>query len=338
MQMPEDSEDLTPDEPFDMNSFVADLIAKEGDDDETVVEDGPEEIPEGELPEDDDSPSTEDDESAEADEPDTEEVEQEEKEGDDDEVVEDEPKAEAKDDPRDAEIEALKELARSQNQQLIDILGKQVALNQQQAQAPKEPQAPAIRDEVAQLALFGGDEEAWKALSPVERAEGTKFAKAYMARVTRHAKNPEALYTDLVQAQVQAEIQKAMAPLLQDTHKQRGQVLIERHAKDLLENHRERLLEVFNELPGSRSDNWKDLEASLKAASTLVRNEVSRQDLETRERKVETSKRQKRANKEAAQKRGRRGSGRSSNKTKTSGWNPDSMDLAGFAQSLQDKE
>lgn len=327
-------EDLTEVEPFDMNKFVTDLEAEEVEEEESSEdtsnddvaddEEGPSDESEGELSKEEDGT--------------TDEEEQEEEESETEVVEEEEPKTEVKVDPRDAEIEALKTLARDTNQQLINILEQQVALNRQQVQAPLEPVKPVIRDEVAKLALFGGDEKAWDAFSPAERAEGTEFAKIYMDRVTRHAKDPGALYTDLIQDKVLHEIQKAMAPLLRDTHQQRGQEIIDRHAKDLLSDHRQRLTEVFNTLPGSRSDNWKDMEASFKAAAQLVRDEVSKEDLVSRERKVETSKRQKQANKDAAKSRGRRGSRRPPKNQNKGGWDPTKMSLAERAQALQDKE
>ena len=331
---PTDKEEaLTEDETFDMNSFVADLLVQEeeanqeesseesSDDDVADEEEGPDSEESGELSDEEDGISDEEEQVEEVDEDELSQGEQ--------------PPAEATVDPRDIEIERLKILAQNQNQQLIDILERQVALNHEKQETE---QFPAIRDEVAKLALFGGDEEAWKALSSTERAEGTKFAADYMARVTRHAKDPRTLYADDIQTHVQREIQAAIAPLLQNTHKVRGQDIIDRCAKDLLENHRGRLLEVFNELPGSRSNDWGDLEASLKAAAKLVRNEVTKQDLETRERKIEVSNRQKKANKEAANRTGRRGSRRPPKNKNKAGWNPVQMTLAERAQQLQDKE
>jgi hypothetical protein len=314
-----------------MNTFVTDLLAKEaeepsespGDDVAADVEDGPEDDEsEGELPQDDDG-ETDEEEQEEPAEPEAE--------------PEDEPKAEATVDPRDAEIEALKTLAQSQNQQLIDILAQQVSLMGTTAQAPR-PTMPALSDEVAKLALFGGDEKAWQALNPQDRENGKKLAQEYMDRVTRHAKNPEALYEEQIRSRVLQDVHQMIAPLIQETHVKRGQEIIERHAKDLVGSHRAKLLEKFNELPGSRSESWKDLEATLKAAAALVRMEIKEEDLASRERKVEVSNLQKKANKEAAKRVGRRGSHRPADKNNTPGWDPAKMDLAQYAQRLSDKE
>jgi len=328
----EPEESLTEDVPFDMNSFVDGLLMQEEseasedvDDDVDAVEDGPEFEDEGELSEEDDGTAAEEGQDDE-DQPET------------PESTEGAPKSEDKVDPRDEEIAALKELARNQNQQLIDLLQQQVALNQQKLnQAPKAPESE-LSEEAARIALFGGDDKAWESLTPKEKAAGKKFAQEWIDRQTRYARNPEALYEELIKDRVRREIESYVAPVLQETHTKRAQEIIDRHAKDLVGEHRERVHAVYQALPGSRSNSWEDIEATFEAAAKLVRMEVAQGDLATRERKVEAAKRQKEANREAARSVGRKGTRRPKTKSKVPQWDPSQMDLEQFAQILQDKE
>jgi len=322
---------LTGPESFSMVDLIATVTAKvEAEDagDDAVVEDG-------------DGPSAQEGElSDEAPEQETEEVDdtaEDEEEGEDDDseeqVEEEDPEAEATDPPVDEEKEELKHLVLQGQQQVQALLEQVNALVATQAKRVTQTKEPAISEDLAKLALFEGTPEAWEKLSPADQAKGKKFSKEYIDRETRYALDPDKRYEEQIRDKVMADVQSILKPLMVEQSDRRAQTTFDKYAKGL-EDHKQRLGEVFQSMPGSRSKNFSDLEACFKNAAAMVRLELKDKSLSDRERKLQTSDRQKAANKKAAGRRRKRGSGKAP-KAKQKGWDNGKQSLFDFAQSME---
>lgn len=298
------------DRPATIEDIIADVTSRleVGDSGETVLDEdevGPSD--EGELA-DDDLDATDDDEDQEEDEESDEEEESSEE--DDDSTTDgsekpegDEPKAEAKADPRDEEIANLKALVlqtQQQSQQLIDFVLRQQERQQSARSAPPKGEFDDLPEEVIQTLLFGGAEEDIKALDSATRVKGQRFVQNWTREQARYAKDPSAFYREKLQDLVRSEIRSAVGPVLQQQTVREAQSVLERHLGDMDVEAKKRVADIFQRLNSPT-------EEALKFAVDFVRKERKEQQLAERERKVETSERQRKANRQAARKGARRG-------------------------------
>lgn len=298
-----------------MEKLIADVVsrveAETGDDVLDDSEAGPSD--EGELPEDETS-ATEHDESVEDDSESDEEGEEEPSEEDDSEPDQDpetgqdsDPKAEATVDPRDKEIADLRTLVlqtQQQSQQLVSFLQFQLG-QQQAAQAPpqKKTKYDGLTEDDAYKALFGGDPKALEGMAPATRSQAEKLAQDFTRDTAKYALDPTLYYREKIREHVIADLEALVGPVVQEHRVREAREAVEAQLKGLGPAERKRVGEVFNSL-GTVS-----VEA-LKLAADYVRLEGKKQQLADRERKVDTSERQRLANKRAAkQGAARRGRG-----------------------------
>lgn len=222
----------------------------------------------------------------------------------------------AQPDPRDAEIDRLKDLV-AQSQQIVSLLVEQQT---QRATLPTAPAAPKhqVPEEAVKLALFGGDDDAWKALPAQTRSEAQKIARTYAEREARAALDPSARFAE-IQDQVNLAVADLVKPLMQDFYDRQAKSTFEAVAGDLKDpNDRRRLAEVYQTLPGSHSRSWDEQRAALETAAKLVQIERQTATLKTEEQRIQAKQRQQQANRATRLKDSGGGGGRRSAPTNDS--------------------
>lgn len=257
--------------------------------------------------------------------------------GDEDEPDE-EPEPEGEPESQTSELDLIKAELAATRQQQQQLFQNMMLLMQQKAQ----PQAPAqdaslLPDEVVEAALYGGEQsqQVWEGLDPSTRARAKAFASDTMKRQARYAQKPALQYQEQFRALVQQDMQKMLQPLLQSHYDTQAQQIVQRHAADL-PDHSTRIAEVYQSLPGSRSSNPAEMEATFKFAADFVRKELAQQGVAAREQKVETSERQKKANRKAARRGRPRGRGKPPSKPVPK-LDLNNMSLAKYAERLSEE-
>jgi hypothetical protein len=210
-------------------------------------------------------------------------------------------------DPRDEEIARLKALVadvQAQNNEFSSLFTQHVTA---QAATKAKPEREQIPEEAVRLALFGGDEEAWKGLPPKTRADAQKVAKDYAEREARYALNPALRYQD-IREQVLNDVLGQLEPVIQEYHNQRAAKVVETHVGKITDPaDKKRLGEILATVPGSKSRDWDDRARALEIAGKLLDAEKKQASIAKAEQKLTAKERQQQANKAAAsrQKRGK---------------------------------
>ena len=156
-----------------------------------------------------------------------------------------------------AERQVLLELVQSRNQQ-------------PQVQPPPNPNAD-VPTEAVIMAMYGvNDTNAWNALSPNVREKALKIARAHMERESQKALNPNA------EDEVEDRVMKRVAPLVEDYHSRRAREVRERHIDTLKDPvAQQRARDLYSQMPGAGSHDWRDIERAVKAAATQARLEMT---------------------------------------------------------------
>lgn len=238
-------------------------------------------------------------------------------EGEDSEVEDPEPEQEAEEEQSDPEPEGEAESEASEERistkdllaQIEETRQQQQALmalllnRQKQEQEPEQKPAADLPLPVVRLALFGGsDSEEWEKLDPVTKAKAQDFAKDYLDRTARYAQDPDAMYRELIRERVLEDLRRELQPLASAFYQQKAESLWEQYASDL-RPHKDRIAQVFQQIPGVKDGDMESVEAAFKLAAQLVRAEVQGSRHAEQSRKAEAAERQRKANRRAAKKR-----------------------------------
>lgn len=194
-------------------------------------------------------------------------------------------------DPRDLEIQRLKELVTS-SQDSITKLTEILTKKGLQDVEPKVEPAPRVSEEALHLALYGqsGDEGAWKALPAHERQEATRLAREHFAREAKFARDPRARYEDLKKP-VMDDVLKLIEPLVSDYFQRQAEAAQREFAGDVTDPaDRKRLSEIYQSVPGAKGG-LKEQRDALKIAKALFDVEKQKAEVARDKQKVDAKKR-----------------------------------------------
>lgn len=230
------------------------------------------------------------------------------------------------------EIQSRLAAQEQRNQQLLLLLHQQQQAQQHAAQVARQ-QSADIPIEAMKLALFGASEEAWQDYDPSIRQKAQARAKDEMTSMAEAALDRRGFYERQIAPIVDRVIAARMAPLSETHNQTMAAQIFNRHAGDLEPPLKGRVHEVFSQMPGADSSDWRVLERALEMSVRLAKAETKEKTIAERERKVQTSKRQKDANRKAArrQRSGGRGKSPASNAPKLE----PGMDLVKYAEKLR---
>jgi hypothetical protein len=181
------------------------------------------------------------------------------------------------------ELAALK----AERQVLLDLVKNQTR-EPQAIQPPPNPNSD-VPTEAVIMAMYGvNDTNAWNALSPNVREKALKVARAHMDREALKALNPDA------QDEVEDRVMRRVAPLVEDYHSRRAREVREKHIDSLKDPVAEqRARELYSQMPGAGSHDWRDIERAVKAAATQARLEMAERKSKEQEIKEKAKKVQK---------------------------------------------
>lgn len=169
--------------------------------------------------------------------------------------------------------EVRRELAalRSERQIMLELLKER----QQKVVTPPPPDPTAdVPDEVLRMALFGDTTGQWQSVPQDMKAKAVKLAQEHVSRTIREARSPKVRVEGLKDELNQAVFEQ-VAPLVEDYHSRKAREVADKHLTPLKDPVVEkRAKELFAEMPGSKSTNWKDIERALQAAASQARAEA----------------------------------------------------------------
>jgi hypothetical protein len=199
-------------------------------------------------------------------------------------------------DPRDLEIQRLKDLVTSSQETVTKLTEVLTQQGLTVAQAKPDARSNKISDTAIRLALYGNpnEEDAWKALPAHERAEATRLAQEHMLRESRYVQDPTARYQDVRPAVLQ-DVYQLLEPVIKDYYKRQADDAFREAAGAVTDPaDKKRLAEIYKTIPGAKANLAEQREA-LKLAAAQLTIEKQKSELERDRQKVDAKKRQQQA-------------------------------------------